>query len=48
MGDRLEIGIAPDGDLAGAQPITRRLFEHPRLGEMMCQGFRLGLGDVRE
>jgi hypothetical protein len=27
MRDRLDIGIARDGDFAGAQPITRRLFE---------------------
>ena len=48
MGDRLGIGKARDGDFAGAQPITRCLFEQPRLGQMIGQGFRLGLDEVRE
>ena len=48
MGDRLEIGVARDGDFGGAHPITRRLFGQPRLGQMMCQGLRLGRDEVRE
>ena len=48
MSDRLDIGKARDCDLAGAQPITRRLFRQPRLGQVIGQGFRLGPDEVRE
>jgi hypothetical protein len=46
--DRLKIGKARAGNFAGTQPITCRLVGQPRLGEMICQCLRLGLGDVRE
>ena len=48
MGDGFKIGIARDGDFASAQPITRCLVEQPRLGQMICQGFRLSLDEVCE
>jgi hypothetical protein len=48
MGDCLYIGKPGDGDLAGTQPIARRLLGQPRLSEMIGQGLGLGLDDARE
>jgi hypothetical protein len=48
IGDRLDIRKARCGDFAGAHPITSCLFKQPRLGQMICQDFRLRLDEVRE
>ncbi len=48
VGDRLEIGRAPGGDAARAQPVRRRLLALAGFAQVVGEGLGLGGGDVGE
>ena len=46
VSDRFHVGRAAGGQLAGAAPVGNRPRRQARLGQMLGQHFRLGLGDL--